>query len=121
MGTVLRTSTLAQRLRVRKIEEIVNLTLLKRTNSKPNPTTKPHLSKKFCLPFYQGHKWETGDAESLSRTGMPYDESKKIFNYENLQNGKLYAVVDLVYAGVNQKVCAEDKVAWKSLIRHAPK
>jgi hypothetical protein len=48
---------------------------------------------------------------------MPYDESKKIFNYENLQNGKLYAVVDLVYAGVNQKVCAEDKVAWKSLIR----
>ncbi len=40
------------------------------------------------------HQWSKKDPEVLAKSGFPYDESKKLFNRQNLENGTLKSVLD---------------------------
>ena len=60
------------------------------------------------------HKWDKKDPEALSKPAMPYDESKKIFNRANLNSGKFFAALSIIFHG-NDKDSKKEKEELKKL------
>ncbi len=63
-----------------------------------------------------GHKWKDGKNGALVKTGMPFDESKRVFCLKNIRNGSLFGVVMIVFGECKE---AEEKLemkCWKELV-----
>ena len=48
---------------------------------------------------------------------MPYDRSSKIFRTENIDNGTLYALVDMAFGQCPLETDKTQKQHWKQMIR----
>ncbi len=44
------------------------------------------------------HKWEPTNSEKVVKSALPYDESRRIFRKENIDNGQFDAVLTIVFA-----------------------
>ena len=64
------------------------------------------------------HRWQKGNSDALVKTGLPLDESSKIFNRETLQDGRLLALIDIAYGPCSEAAAIKERSDWKKMMKH---
>jgi hypothetical protein len=63
------------------------------------------------------HKWEPTNSEKLVKSPLPYDESRRIFCKENIDNGQFDAVLTIVFGVLRNAEMKEERKKWFEMVK----